>query len=102
LIVLAGLVLGMLLPDPDPNPEPTTSPNTTVDQTTEATEPATTEPQPTEPPTTAAPAAPKAQTISGRGKTATKAFTVDGGMTVMRFQHRGQSNFIVDPAHEPR
>ena len=65
-------------------------------QATEATEPATTELQPTEPPTTAAPAAPKAQTISGRGKTATKAFTVDGGMTVMRFQHRGRSNFIVD------
>jgi hypothetical protein len=96
LVVLAFLVLGLLLPDPEPNPKPTTSPNTTVAQTTEGTEPATTEPQPTEPPTTAAPAAPKAQTISGRGKTATKAFTVDGGMTAMRFQHRGQSNFIVD------
>jgi hypothetical protein len=30
LIVLAFLVIGMLLPDPDPNPKPTTSPNTTM------------------------------------------------------------------------
>src|SRR5215211_9230369 len=34
LIVLAGLVLGMLLPDPDPNPKPTTSPNTTMTDAT--------------------------------------------------------------------
>jgi hypothetical protein len=96
LIALAFLVIGMLLPDPDPNPKPTTSPNTTMAQATEATDPATTEPEVTEPPTTAAPAAPRPQTISGQGKTATKAFRVAGGMTVFRFQHRGQSNYIVD------
>jgi Domain of unknown function (DUF4352) len=36
LIVLAFLVIGMLLPDPDPNPKPTTSPNTTMAQATVA------------------------------------------------------------------
>jgi hypothetical protein len=93
LIALAFLVIGLLLPDPDQNPKPTTSPNTTTAHATEATEPATSEP--TEPPTTAAPAAPALQRISGQGKTATKTFRVAGGMTVFRFQHRGQSNFIV-------
>jgi hypothetical protein len=59
LIVLAFLVIGMLLPDPDPNPKTDYFPITTMDQATEATEPATTEPELTEPPTTVAPAAPR-------------------------------------------
>jgi hypothetical protein len=95
LVALAILgIMGALFGD-DNQPSETATQQTSA-PAPEATEAATTEPEPTEPPTTAAPAAPKAQTISGRGKTATKAFTVDGGMTVMRFQHRGQSNFIVD------
>jgi hypothetical protein len=95
LVLLGLVVIGMVAGGED---SPTGQSSATTAQPTQppATQVETTEPEPTEPPTTAAPAAPKAQTISGRGKTATKAFTVDGGVTVMRFQHRGQSNFIVD------
>jgi hypothetical protein len=99
LIVLALVVIGVATSGGEDTPtgqsSATTAPQAEPTQPP-ATQAETTEPEPTEPPTTAAPAAPKAQTISGRGKTATKAFTADGGMTVMRFQHRGQSNFIVD------
>jgi hypothetical protein len=95
-IVAVLLLLGGLFGD-DNQPSGTatrqTSPPTT--QAPAATEPAATEPQPTEPPTTAAPAAPRPQTISGRGKTATKTFRVTDGMAIFRFQHQGNSNFIV-------
>jgi hypothetical protein len=93
LAILAVLVIiGTLAGDPNTDTASNQAPTTAAPDTS----PAPTEPPPaTEAPTTAAPAAPRPQTISGRGKTATKAFTVDDGMTVFRFQHQGQSNFIV-------
>jgi len=87
-----------VLSDGAAQPNGTATQQTSGPQATQA--PATTEAVQTtsEPATTAAPkpATPAAQTITGRGKTASKAFTVTEGMTVFRLQHRGQSNFIVD------
>jgi hypothetical protein len=92
LAVLAVLVIiGALAGDPSTDPTSNQAPTTAAPDTP----PAATQPPATEAPTTAAPAAPQPQTISGRGKTATKPFRVADGMTVFRFQHRGQSNFIV-------
>jgi hypothetical protein len=88
------VIIGTLAGDPSTDTTSNQAPATAAPDTSPAT-PATTQPPATEAPTTAAPAAPRPQTISGRGKTATKAFRVDDGMAVFRFQHRGQSNFIV-------
>jgi hypothetical protein len=92
LVVL--LIIGTVAGDPNTDSTSGQAPTTAAPDTSPAT-PATTQPPATEAPTTAAPAAPRPQTISGRGKTATKAFRVEDGMAVFRFQHRGQSNFIV-------
>jgi hypothetical protein len=88
------LIIGTVAGDPNTDSTSNQAPTTAAPDTSPAT-PATTQPPATEAPTTAPLAAPRPQTISGRGKTATKAFRVTDGMTVFRFQHRGQSNFIV-------
>jgi hypothetical protein len=94
LAVLAVLfIIGIVAGDPNSDTTSKRTPTTAAPGTSAATP--TTQPPATEALTTAAPAAPRPQTISGRGKTATKAFRVDGGMTVFRFQHQGQSNFII-------
>jgi hypothetical protein len=98
LVLVALLVVAGVLSDGAQQPDGTATQQTSGSQATDA--PATTEAVATtrEPATTAAPkpATPAAQTITGRGKTASKAFTVTEGMTLFRLQHRGQANFIVD------
>jgi hypothetical protein len=95
LIIIALIVIGALSGGGDPTVAPATTAASPGNSTPEPTEPETTQPEATEPPETT-PRQPQAQTLTGRGKTATKAVTVTDGLAVFTMQHRGSSNFIVD------
>jgi hypothetical protein len=96
-LALLLIVAGVFGSD-DQGTNPSASQQTTSPEATEAPAPTNETGGATTPAPTAAPkpVALSPQTINGRGKTATKAFTVADGIAVFRLQHRGQSNFIVD------
>ena len=96
LIIVALIVIGSFSGGGgDPTVAPASTAASPGSAAPEPTEPEATEPQATAPPETA-PLQPQAQTITGRGKTASKAFTITDGLAVFTMQHRGSSNFIVD------
>lgn len=70
---------------PTPTPEPTDTPEPT------ATPVPTDTPEPTATPTPL----PKPVTLSGRGQDVTRKFVAPGPVSIARFEHSGESNFIV-------